>query len=57
MLEDAGLIIRIIVTGFLLVVFAYAIVRGASFAFFRSKLEHRRTVTKEMREGNKSDGV
>lgn len=42
--------LRWIVGGILLVVFGYAFVRGASFAYFRTKYEHLRR--KAMKEGD-----
>jgi len=50
-------VIRLTVVGLLAVVFAYAMVRGVSLAYFRSKLEAWRRMKKEMREGEGRDGV
>jgi hypothetical protein len=45
-----------LVGALLIVIFAYAVVRSMSFAYFRSRLEHLRAVMKEMRKGE-TDGI
>lgn len=39
-----------------LVAFAYVLVRVASHAYFRTKLEHLRSVLRELRKGDNNDG-
>jgi hypothetical protein len=56
-MEEAVFLARIIVVGVLIVIFAYALARGVSFAIFRTKLEHWRRIMREMKEGDKRDGV
>ncbi len=51
-LSSWAILMRVIVLGVLVTVFSYAVVRSISFAYFRSKLEHFRTVMKEMRDHN-----
>ena len=40
-----------IVGGFLIIIFAYAVVRVGSFAYFRTKLEYLRSVLKALNGG------
>jgi hypothetical protein len=44
---------RLFLLGLMLVVFAYAVVRSASFAYFRTKYEYMRQFKRESKEGEK----
>ncbi len=50
-MEEAGILIKWVVVGVFLIIFAYALVRSVSFAYFRTKAEY-----KEMTKGDQ-DGV
>lgn len=40
-----------VLLGLLVLMFCYALARGVSFAYFRTKLEYLRAAMKEMRKG------
>ena len=48
-MEDLVLLLKIIVIGLVVIAICYGVVRGMSFAYFRTKLEHFRAVMKESR--------
>jgi hypothetical protein len=48
-----GDLLRLFAAGVIIVLIVYAVVRGASFAYFRSRYEHFRRLLKAMREGEK----
>jgi len=46
-------ILNWVIGGILIIIFAYALVRSASFAYFRTKLSYLREAMKEMAKGEK----
>lgn len=48
--------LQLLFGGLLLIIFAYAIVRSVSFAYFRTKYEYLRRSMKEIRKGD-NDGT
>ena len=50
MSRDLSSLAWMVLAGMIIVVFGYAFVRGISFAYFRTKLEHYRAILKEMKE-------
>lgn len=50
-MSSMGEIIGWVLLGLVALIFAYAMVRVTSFAYFRTKLEHLRASMKELRKG------